>query len=437
MKNLKISILLFWGLLIPLYTQSVSTVKKNILVIHSYHQGLQWTDEITQGIKEVFKDDKVEVHYEYLDTKRNSGEAYYQKLIEFEKQKKNLQNIDFELVICSDNNAFRFMLENGDQLYPSLPVVFCGVNNFDISLLQGKKNFTGVSESIDYASTLNLIKKIHPQRKNITLILDRTPTGEAIANELRLVIHDFEPYFSFVFLQDFILNDVPGKLASLDDDDAIILLTFNRDREGSFISYDKGISMIHEATDVPIYGSWDFYFGYGIVGGMLTSGRTQGREAALMAQEILKGTPVEEVKILYDSPNTLRFDYRELERFNINEKDLPPGSHVEFKPKRDLTKIFPAIVVFILLTLSGLIILTFHYLQQRSDKRKLEKELALLEEIIPICSHCKNIRDDQGYWKRVESYISQLTHAQLSHSLCPECIEKLYPDEASEIKNKK
>jgi DNA-binding response OmpR family regulator len=57
-------------------------------------------------------------------------------------------------------------------------------------------------------------------------------------------------------------------------------------------------------------------------------------------------------------------------------------------------------------------------------------EIKTLHGIIPICASCKQIRDDQGYWNQVETYIRNHTQAEFSHGLCPECIQKLYPDYA-------
>ena len=51
-----------------------------------------------------------------------------------------------------------------------------------------------------------------------------------------------------------------------------------------------------------------------------------------------------------------------------------------------------------------------------------------LSGLLPICASCKKIRDDQGYWNQVEHYISEHTAAQFSHGLCPECLQRLYPE---------
>ena len=51
-----------------------------------------------------------------------------------------------------------------------------------------------------------------------------------------------------------------------------------------------------------------------------------------------------------------------------------------------------------------------------------------LEGLLPICANCKNIRDDDGYWHRVEIYIRNNSKAEFSHGICPACAQKLYPD---------
>jgi hypothetical protein len=63
--------------------------------------------------------------------------------------------------------------------------------------------------------------------------------------------------------------------------------------------------------------------------------------------------------------------------------------------------------------------------------RQLETLLArvkTLRGLLPICAHCKKIRDDTGYWNQVETYITQHSEADFSHGICPECAEKYFPD---------
>ena len=55
-------------------------------------------------------------------------------------------------------------------------------------------------------------------------------------------------------------------------------------------------------------------------------------------------------------------------------------------------------------------------------------EIKTLRGIVPICSHCKKIRDDKGYWNQIEEYISRHSEAVFSHGICQECAEKYYPE---------
>jgi hypothetical protein len=74
--------------------------------------------------------------------------------------------------------------------------------------------------------------------------------------------------------------------------------------------------------------------------------------------------------------------------------------------------------------------------QQREEEREtlireLQEAMAevrTLTGMLPICASCKKIRDDKGYWTKIESYIRDHSEVEFSHSLCPECVEKLYPD---------
>ena len=51
-----------------------------------------------------------------------------------------------------------------------------------------------------------------------------------------------------------------------------------------------------------------------------------------------------------------------------------------------------------------------------------------LKGLLPICASCKKVRDDQGYWTQIESYIYKHSDAEFSHGICPDCAQKLYPE---------
>ncbi len=62
------------------------------------------------------------------------------------------------------------------------------------------------------------------------------------------------------------------------------------------------------------------------------------------------------------------------------------------------------------------------------DLKKALSKVKTLSGFLPICSHCKKIRDDKGYWNQIESYIHNHSDAEFSHGICPACARKYYPD---------
>jgi len=77
-------------------------------------------------------------------------------------------------------------------------------------------------------------------------------------------------------------------------------------------------------------------------------------------------------------------------------------------------------------------------IERERDKLILELQQALAEVkklggLLPICSSCKKIRDDRGYWHQVEQYIAAHSEAQFSHGVCEDCMRKLYPGLADEV----
>ena len=68
-------------------------------------------------------------------------------------------------------------------------------------------------------------------------------------------------------------------------------------------------------------------------------------------------------------------------------------------------------------------------LSKRNDELEAAaKEIRQLKGILPICASCKKIRDDQGDWHQVESYIEKRSKAEFTHGICPACTDRLYPE---------
>jgi K+-sensing histidine kinase KdpD len=81
-----------------------------------------------------------------------------------------------------------------------------------------------------------------------------------------------------------------------------------------------------------------------------------------------------------------------------------------------------------LIRISVLIILVYLTSRVASQTKKLEKEVKMLEGLLPICSSCKKIRDDKNVWQPIEAYIIGHSDVSFTHGICQDCMEKYYPN---------
>ncbi|WP_121627754.1 sensor histidine kinase [Poseidonibacter antarcticus] len=372
---------------------------KEVLLLHSYHKGYIWTDDISRTIEKRFKNyENIELTTVYMDTKKIANSSYLDQLAKL--YKKQFENRNFDLIIASDNSAFDFVINYHTYLFENLPVLFCGINNFDKAFLEQnymKKYMTGVVEQVDIEKNFELIKHLHPNLKKLVIINDTSKTGYAIKRDLRPIIKKYKNDFEIEYIDDLDINNISKKVSNLGKDTAILFVLLFKDTTGKYFTYKQSFKKIRESSNVPIYGLWDFYLNYGIVGGLLTSAIGQGEAVSKMALDVLNGKKISEIPILEKSPNEYMFDYKELERFNIDVTKNLNDYIIINKPSseyKELTKFF--ILAILIIMILSIIVLTLRANIQRRLKvehalsNRLEFDKVLLDTI-PNPLYYKNI----------------------------------------------
>ncbi|MEJ2638434.1 MAG: PAS domain S-box protein, partial [Desulfosarcinaceae bacterium] len=306
---------------------------KTALLLHSYHPELPWTHAINQTMLSVLSaaPQTVTIYSEYMDTKRSFDPVYLELLRTLYAHKYARKQID--VILTSDNYAFNFILAHGDTLFPAVPVVFCGVNNFDPDQIPAGKAITGVVEVIDMAGTIAVARKLHPKARRIIAVSDQTVTGQANRQLFEKALAHLSDPLPVDIWDHVGMADLKKRLAGLDGNQLVFWLHFTLDAAGKFFSFEESASQISAASKAPLFSFWDFLLGHGIVGGKLISGDAQGEVAARMATEVLSGKRPTDIPIRFNSPNRYMFDYGQLKRFHMDLGDLPPGSLIRNRPQ--------------------------------------------------------------------------------------------------------
>lgn len=321
------------------------------------------------------KYDNLEVQFEYMDTKRNTDPAYLEEFSKLYELKHN--NIPFKVIIASDNSALEFTRKFQNKFFKNIPIVFASIDQFDDSLIQGMTNVTGVTENIDFKRTIEEALILHPKAKNLVVINDNI-TNTAIINRNHIISFwpSLKTNVNLVFFENLTIDELIKKVKLLDDSNIILLINFSQDKDGNYISYQENIDIIRNATNLPIYSSWQFYLNEGIVGGMLTSGFRQGELSAEIAIRVVNGENINTIPIVTEGYNNLIFDYNQMKRFGISIDQLPEGSSVINVPPSFLQKY--RISIFTSLVFILLLILFFVF--ARSKRKRNERRLLLINK---------------------------------------------------------
>jgi len=363
-------------LLISLFTPVNSQAnededKKNILIVHSYSPEFGWTDNIDRGIKSILgsNSENINVHTEYLDTKRISDKEHINNLYRLFKHK--FKDAKFDLIISSDDDALKFLLEYQDDLFPNTPVVFCGISDLDNYSFEGEENFTGIEEELDMKSTIEVALKLHPNIDKVVAITDGTTTGLTNLEMLKDAMADIPEPISLISYKLSYLTQAKEIAKKINKHSIIVWLASIKYESGNLISLTEATELISQYTTRPIYSFWDVFPGHGVLGGKISSGYQQGRISAKIALNILKG----EEPIIEENPNKFMFDYHELKSFDIDFNKLPEGSVIVNRPysfyNENKGKVLATLAFIIFLTII-ICILLINIFRRKSAEKELK-----------------------------------------------------------------
>jgi PAS domain S-box-containing protein len=303
-----------------------------VLVFHSFHRGLTWTDNIAAGIDRFLESSghTIQKSHEFMDTNRIFTPTYLDRLAALYRTKYSGQK--FAAIICSDDLAFNFLLNAGRDLFGRTPTIFCGVNHFEPQMINHRPEITGVLEALDIRSTLNIALALHPEATRLVVIGDQTLASKDKKKLFFKACRNLSRSMEIDLLENHTMAQVQSHVGKLQSSDIAIWLHFTMDSAGQSYSCQQSAEMISSHSTAPLYSFWDFQLDHGIVGGMLTSGFHQGRTAAAIAYRIIQGESPEDIPVMEKSSNHYMFDFRQLERFGIDTNMLPAESIVINQP---------------------------------------------------------------------------------------------------------
>jgi signal transduction histidine kinase len=235
-----------------------------------------------------------------------------------------------DLVVPIGSSATIFVANYRDRLFPETPILYV----VDRRLLPPgalEKNAAYVGQEIDLPRSLEDMLQVAPATKNIAVIVGATPLEHYWQEAFQKAAEPLAGRINFTYYSDLSFDQMEERVSTLPPDSYIFFLVLVRDAAGVTLNADGALQRLHAVAHAPINSIFEHQLGLGIVGGRLYQSEGVGKEAADVAVRILHGEPASSIPPRLFERLPARYDWRELQRWKINEKLLPPGSTVLFR----------------------------------------------------------------------------------------------------------
>ena len=271
----------------------------------------------------------VEFHSEFLDVSRFSREAQQENQRDFLRAK--YRDYPPDLIIAVSASAVAFLMKYRATLFTEVPVVYLTWQGEappgDLRDLKA----AGISIPGSVDATLRLALDLQQDTRRIAIVTGSSQRDKTLAEEARKGSSAFENRVAFTWLTDLSLPELRDQLARLPDHTVVLYLTLFLDAAGNRFTPQEALDQFAPASRVPIYGYYDTYLGHGIVGGSFVTFEEIGRKAAQASLRILSGESPQDVARSEIGQSIPMFDWRELRRWNISERRVPPGGVMLFR----------------------------------------------------------------------------------------------------------
>ncbi|MEL7354687.1 MAG: ATP-binding protein [Cyanobacteria bacterium J06560_5] len=364
-------------------TNHAATEDKNVLVIHSYNPELSWTQSQKDGIDQGFQEanQNVTVYHEFLDAKRYPGLHYQETFLDYVKHK--YEDTPLSVLMVADDPGLNLLLEKREAYFPTLPIVFMGINQVQERLLN-QPLLTGVFEKHSTVETvLEAARQTGSDR--VIVISDSSASSQGNLRTIESGLLDYEKAPTVIEVKDVVTSEIEARLGEYTDHLPIFFIGQLREDStaGALLPFGQEAQILRSQLPNPLYTKTMMLIDQGTVGGKVIDGNYHAQQAVQLAQAILEGTPISEVTPVLEAKNQWIFDAQELKRAGINTELLPPES-ILINVKPSFYSQYRTLVwVVSILFASGIVtitVMTYAIKRQHKAEKKLREHEKQLEQ---------------------------------------------------------
>ena len=304
----------------------------NVLVLHSNNRLAPGNIAADRGLREAIASAPApaQVFSEFLDQPAFGGDAYERTMSTYLREKYAMRPP--RAIVAVSDDAFDFLLRNRASLFDGVPLVHLGVSKGHLQSISGLTADTvGVPIEYDFSGTIRQALRWHPRARRLVIVTGAAPRDRGWEERLRREVPPVAGDIPVEFLAGLPTIAVLRRLKELGSDSVVFTPGYYLDADGRISSPRESAATMAAASAAPVYGPLDGFIGIGIVGGRVPSFENMGREAGQIVNALLAGNAPGTLRLPEIEPTSLQVDWRQVQRWDIDEKLIPADTIVQFR----------------------------------------------------------------------------------------------------------
>ena len=305
---------------------------KRVMLLHSFGQDFKPWSEYAKDIRAELNRQSpwpLDIIENSLVTARFSDENPEAPFVEYLSALFAKRPLD--VIVSIGAPAADFVQRHRQRLFPTTPMVFTAVDQRRVQYSTLTGNDVAVAANINYLSAFENILQVLPDTKDVIVVVGTSPIEKFWKEAIGKQVEPLTNRIKLSWTDELPFEELLKQASALPPHTAIFWELMIVDAAGVVHEGDLPLERLHAVANAPIFSYDESFFGSAIVGGPLLIVADTSRLTAAVAVRILNGEKASDIKVSPVEFSAPKFDWRQMQRWGISEKNLPPGSEILFR----------------------------------------------------------------------------------------------------------
>lgn len=319
---------LLWLSLPPQISAIATPARKNVLVINEVGLAHPASTLVTERLLSALSSDanyQVEFYVESIDASNADANSEARAVTRLTDE---YRDHHLDVIVAMGPAVIRMIAGHDATFFPDVPVVICGSSAEQAWNPVLGARYTGSWMKIEPKRTLDAALRLLPETKRVFVVGGTSNFDRNVEAITTAALQSNSPSVEITYLTDLSMSALLERLRQLPAQSVVLYTSLFRDAMGNqFVNASAALPLVAGAANAPVFGMSDTYIGRGMVGGYVISFAEQGRIVADIVAQLFAGKQPRDIPVA-TTPSYYEFDWRQLQRWKMDETLLPAGSMV-------------------------------------------------------------------------------------------------------------